>query len=136
MDIYQQKSKPDYHRLRTMAKRSIEPEFRTRNFEAQNGRIESNSLVKNQGTKDGRDCWRLQASGKFLKGNNCSFHHYSNKREKLRHSLLFFSKMNHAIKKCEEFREIQEALGEKSVWENLVYCARNIFEKLVLVSTS
>ena len=51
MDIYKQKSKPDYHRLKTMAKRSIEPEFRIRKIEAKNGRIESHSLVKNQWTK-------------------------------------------------------------------------------------
>ena len=70
MDIYQQKSKPDYHRLRTMANRIIEPEFRTRNFEAQNGRIESNSLVKNQRTKDAEIVGGGKRQGSFWKETN------------------------------------------------------------------
>ena len=72
LDIYQNKTKPDSHRLKTMVKRGIEHEFRSRNFESRNRRIESNILVKNQ--REGRrthkgqeDCWRWQASGQCLK---------------------------------------------------------------------
>ena len=48
LEIHQQKAKPDYHRMKTMVKRSIEQNLRSRNLGARNGRIESNILVKNQ----------------------------------------------------------------------------------------
>ena len=48
LEIHQKKLGPDYHRLKTMVKRSIEQDLRTRNFEARNGKIESRMLVKNQ----------------------------------------------------------------------------------------
>ena len=32
LEIHQMKAKPDYHRLKTMVKRSIEQDLRTRNF--------------------------------------------------------------------------------------------------------
>ena len=83
----QKKSKPDYHRLKTMVKRSIEQDLRTRNFEARNGRIESNMLVKNHREQrhvlEGQgDCWQWKAIGQCSKGNNCSFRHDANKRAK------------------------------------------------------
>ena len=39
LDIHQKKAGPDYHRLKTMVKRSIEQEIRKRNFEARNGKF-------------------------------------------------------------------------------------------------
>ena len=68
LEIHQKEAKPDYHRLKTMAKRSIEQDLRTRNFEARNGRIESNMPVKNQREqrrvlKRQGDCWQWRASG-------------------------------------------------------------------------
>ena len=58
----QKKAGPDYHRLKTMVKRSIEQNLRIKNFEARNGNYERNAVVKNQGTKQrGQrilgDCW-------------------------------------------------------------------------------
>ena len=59
-----QKAGPDYHRLKTMMKRSIEQNSRMKNFEARNGNFESNAMVvKNQGTKQSGqrtlgDCWQ------------------------------------------------------------------------------
>ena len=50
MEIHQKKAGPDYHRLRTMVKRSIEQNLRIKNFEASNGNYETNAVVKNQGT--------------------------------------------------------------------------------------
>ena len=50
MEIHQKKAGPDYHRLRTMVKRSIEQNLRIKNFEARNGNYETNAVVKNQGT--------------------------------------------------------------------------------------
>ena len=51
MEIHQKKAGPDYHRLKTMVKRSIEQNLRMKNFEARNGNYETNAVVKNQGTK-------------------------------------------------------------------------------------
>ena len=38
MEIQQKKAGPDYHRLKTMVKRSIEQNLRIKNFEARNGK--------------------------------------------------------------------------------------------------
>ena len=51
MEIHQKKAGPDYHRLKTMVKRSIEQDLRMKNFEARNGNYETNAVVKNQGAK-------------------------------------------------------------------------------------
>ena len=40
LEIHQKKLGPDYHRLKTMVKRSIEQEIRNKNFGAQNGNYE------------------------------------------------------------------------------------------------
>ena len=40
MEIHQKKAGPDYHRLKTMVKRSIEQNLRIKNFEARNGNVE------------------------------------------------------------------------------------------------
>ena len=37
MEIHQKKAGPDYHRLKTVVKRSIEQEIRNKNFGARNG---------------------------------------------------------------------------------------------------
>ena len=39
MEILQKKAGPDYHRLKTMVKRSIEQNLRIMNFEARNGNL-------------------------------------------------------------------------------------------------
>ena len=46
-----QKIGPDYHRVKTMVKRSIEQDVRNRNLGARNGNYERNDVVKNQWTK-------------------------------------------------------------------------------------
>ena len=51
MEIHQKEAGPDYHRLKTMVKRSIEQSLRMKNFEARNGNYETSAVVKNQGTK-------------------------------------------------------------------------------------
>ena len=51
LEIHQKKAGPDYHRLKTMVKRSIEQDLRIRNFSARNGNYERNTVVKKQGTK-------------------------------------------------------------------------------------
>ena len=82
MKIHQKKAGPDYHRLKTMVKRSVEQNLRIKNFEARNGNYKRNALVKNQGTKQRGDCLQCKANGQCSKGDNCSFRHDINKRAK------------------------------------------------------
>ena len=89
LEIHQKKLGPDYHRLKTMVKRSIEQDMRNKNFGARNGNYERNAMVENQGTKQCvqrilGDCW--QTSGQCVKGDNCSFRHDINKRGKMTQS--------------------------------------------------
>ena len=65
LEIHQKKIGPDYHRLKTMVKRSIEQEIRNKNFGIRNGNFEKNAVVKNQGTKKActKNSWRLLAMG-------------------------------------------------------------------------
>ena len=51
MEIHQKEAGPDYHRLKTMVKRSIEQDLRNKNSEARIGSYERNAVVKNQGDK-------------------------------------------------------------------------------------
>ena len=87
LEIHHKKLGPDYHRLKTMVKRSIEQDIRNKNFGARNGNYEKSAVVKNQGTKQRvqrilGDCWRWETNGQCVKGDNCSFHHDMNKRGK------------------------------------------------------
>ena len=51
LETHQKKLGPDYHRLKTVVKRSIEQETRSKNFGIRNGNFEKNAVVNNQGTK-------------------------------------------------------------------------------------
>ena len=87
LETHQKKLGPDYHRLKTMVKGSIEQEIRNKNFGARSGNFEKNAVVKNQGTKQRvqrilGDCWQWETNGQCVKGNNCSFRHDMNKRGK------------------------------------------------------
>ena len=62
LETHQKKSGPNYHRLKTMVKRSIEQEIRNKTFGNRIGNFEKNAVVKNQGTKQRvqkflGDCW-------------------------------------------------------------------------------
>ena len=65
LETHQKKLEPDYHRLKTMVKRSIEQEIRNKNFGSRNGNFEKNAVVKNQGNKTActKNSWRLLAMG-------------------------------------------------------------------------
>ena len=68
LEIHQKKIGPDYHRLKTTAKRSIEQSLRKKNFEARNGKFETSAVVKNQRAKQREqrsqgDCWQWKAYG-------------------------------------------------------------------------
>ena len=47
MEIHQKKAGPDYHRLKTMVKRSVEQNLRMKNFGVRNGNFETSAVVKN-----------------------------------------------------------------------------------------
>ena len=65
LETHQKKAGPDYHRLKTIVKRSIEQDLRNKNFGARNGNYERNAVVKNPGNKTTRtkNSWRLLAMG-------------------------------------------------------------------------
>ena len=88
MEIHQKKAGPDFHRLKTMVKRSIEQNLRIKNFRTRNGNYERNAVVKNHGTKQrGQrilgECWQWETNGQCVKGDNCSFRHDINQRGKV-----------------------------------------------------
>ena len=65
LEIHQKKIGPDYHRLKTMVKRSIEQDLRNRNFGVRNGNYERNVVVKNPETKTActKNSWSLLTMG-------------------------------------------------------------------------
>ena len=88
LEIHQKKLGPDYHRLKTMVKRTIEQEIRNKNFGSRNGNFEKNAVVKNQETKQRvqripGDCWQWETNRQCSEGDNCSFRHDTNKRAKV-----------------------------------------------------
>ena len=66
LETHRKKLGPDYHRLKTMVKRSIEQEIRNKNFGSRNGNYERNAVV-NQESRDKtawtKNSWRLLAMG-------------------------------------------------------------------------
>ena len=87
LEIHQKKLGPDYHRLKTMVRRSIEQDIRNNNFGASNGNCEKNVVVKIREKKCVQrilgDCWEWESNGQCVKGDNCSFRHDVNKRGKI-----------------------------------------------------
>ena len=84
MEIHQKKLGPDYHRLKTLVKRSIEQDIRNNICGARSRKYERNAAVKNKGTKQRvqrilGDCWQWEINGQCVKGDNCSFRHDINK---------------------------------------------------------
>ena len=78
MEIHQKEAGPDYHRLKTMVKRSIEQSLRMKNFEARNGNYETSAVVKNQGTTQREqrslgDCWQWKANVQCSKRRQLQF---------------------------------------------------------------
>ena len=48
MEIHQKISMPNFQKLKTMVKRSIDQKLRLRNFDSRHGRLESGAVVKNR----------------------------------------------------------------------------------------
>ena len=65
LEIHHKKIGPDYHRLKTMVKRSIKQDIRIKNFGARNGNYSTNAVFKNPGDKTActKNSWRFLAMG-------------------------------------------------------------------------
>ena len=68
LEIHQKKLGPDYHRLKTMVKRSVEQDIRNKNFGARNG-----NYTKQREQRILGDCWQWEFIGQCSRGDNCSF---------------------------------------------------------------
>ena len=74
---------PNFQKLKTMVKRSIDQKLRLRNFDARFGKIETGAVVKNRkgfgGVEGGKDtCYQWGEKFQCSKGDQCSFRHESN----------------------------------------------------------
>ena len=114
MEIHQKKAGPDYHRLKTSVKRSVEhnPRF---NFEARNGNYETNAVVKKQETKQREqrtpgDCWQWKANGQSSEGDKCSFWHDINKRANMTQSNLSPSSSTRSRSKSPKWKNVSNAM--------------------------
>ena len=135
LENHQKKLGLDYHRLKTMVKRSIEQDLRNRNFGARNGNYERNAVVKNQGTKQRvqrilRDCWQWEANGQCSQGDNCSFRHDINKRGKLHHQIRL--RILSCGRMSENHREPEVPEGKVPVVECLGGLARITSKELAI----
>ena len=75
LEIHQKKIGTDFHRLKTMVKRSIEQDIRNGNFGARDGNFERHAVVKTHWTKQREqrtlgDCWPWESNGQCFKGDN------------------------------------------------------------------
>ena len=85
MEIHQKISMPNYQKLKTMVKRSVDQKLRLRKFDARNERIETGAVVKNRKELIGFEgrkgtCYQWKENGQCSKGDKCSFWHESNDR--------------------------------------------------------
>ena len=85
MELHQKISMPNYQKLKTMVKRSLDQKLRLRNFDARHGKIETGAMVKNRkeptGVEGGKGtCYQWKEKGQCSKGDKCSFRHESNDR--------------------------------------------------------
>ena len=85
MEIHQKLSVPNYQKLNTMEKRSIDQKFRLRNFDAGHGKIESGAVTKSQqglsGIEGGKsNCYQWKEKVQCSQGDRCSFRHETQNR--------------------------------------------------------
>ena len=77
LETHPKKLGPDYHRLKTMVKRSIEQEIRNKNIGSRTGNFEKNAVVQNHRIKQRvqrilGDCWQCETDGQCVK--ECLFY--------------------------------------------------------------
>ena len=87
MEFHQKISMPNYQRLKTMVKRSIDQKLLLRNFDARHEKIETGAVVKSHrrssGVEGGKGiCYQWKEKEQCSKGDQCSFRHESNDRAK------------------------------------------------------
>ena len=85
MEIHRQISMPNYQKLKTMVKRSIDQKLRLRNFDARHEKIETGAVVKDRKGMSGVEggtgiCHQWKEKGQCSKGDPCSFRHENNDR--------------------------------------------------------
>ena len=85
MEIHQKISVPNYQKLKTMVKRSIDQKRRLRNFDARHGKIETGAVVKSRkeliGVEGGTGvCYQWTEKGQCSPRDRCSFWHENNDR--------------------------------------------------------
>ena len=85
MEIHQKTSVPNFQKLKTMVKRSIDQKLRLRNFDARHGKIESGAVIKSRkglsGVGGGKGiCQQWKEKGQCLQGKNSSFRHETQDR--------------------------------------------------------
>ena len=78
---------PDYRKLKTMVKRSIDQKLRLRNFDARNERIEKGAVVTIRRGLSGFErehgvYYQWKAKGQCSRGDTCSFRHDGDERAK------------------------------------------------------
>ena len=114
MEIHQKKAGPDYHRLKTMVKRSIEQDMRNKNFGAEMENLKQApwSRILGQNSVD-KELSEIVGNGKLTgsvrKEDSCSFRHDMNKRAK--------STQPHPAE-CGKCIENQKSWRQKPKWEN------------------
>ena len=85
MEIHQKISMPNYQKLKTMVKRSIDQKLQLGNFDASNERIETGAVETSRrglsGIGRGQGVWyQWKAKGQCSRGDKCSFWHGSDER--------------------------------------------------------
>ena len=103
LETHEKKLGPDYHRLKTVVKRSIEQDIRNNNFGIRNGNVEKN-------------VWQWETNGQCVKGENCRFRHDINKRGKVTPSNL---SPNSFMQQNERKSSRTRSLRGKSQWQNV-----------------
>ena len=87
MEIHQKISKPDYQKMKTMVKRSLDQKLRLRNFDARTERIEKWAVVTSRRGTSGIErgqgvCYQWKAKEQCSRGDQCSFRHDNHERQK------------------------------------------------------
>ena len=136
LETNQKRAKPHYHRLKTLVKRSIDQDLRSRNCEARNGRVEPNifcqasegqrRVLKGQG-----ECWQWQASWQFSKGDNCSFRHDEKKRAKPTAPPAPSPEPSTPQDGKNPAKAKQKSQRPKSIWEECLACRARIILRVL-----
>ena len=87
MEIHQKISMPNYKKMKTMVKRSVDQKLRLRNFDTRNERIETGAAVTSRRGLSGIErrqgvCYHWKAKGQCSRGDQCSFRHDGYERAK------------------------------------------------------